>query len=543
MYHSFKTNYTNVLSGKVNRSLATVATAATHGLKAKDVVSLDVLPGISTTIVVAYNDYNRRLVIDPRTFTSGNVNTSDNTITISRHGYESGQKVIHTADTSSGGLVDNGIYYVYVVDIDRIKLCVDYYQAVDITPTIVSITSASAGTISPINPNISLEKDQKIVFDLSNSSLAFTNNDVSYSAFDFNLYSDKNLDNLFFTSGETDDFNISKTGRIGIDATATLTIKNVEEISEDLNYNLTPINEVLNSDVKKEIIRDDINNNNSNSISWDFNSLSGSHSLVGVGTTTFSFSVEVTPQKLEYVAADGDFSYITNSLNAYGPISVVKIISEGKGYKPLPGISTITSIFGKGAILNPKSSNIGRISNVDIKNIGFDYSADKSLRPQAQIPQLIEVDALTSLKRVGITSVGTNYLNSPGLVVLDGLTNKIVRDIDLDYELGDDEVTILRNSKILNDATPTILPISNSNGISINDIDYDSGNNNVTVTIGASFSDSADYPFEVGKKVMIEGVSVGVGSTGKGYNSESYNYTLFEILETDPNIGGALGAV
>ncbi len=543
LYHSFKTNYTNVLSGKVNRSLATVATAATHGLKAKDVVSLDVLPGISTTIVVAYNDYNRRLVIDPRTFTSGNVNTSDNTITISRHGYESGQKVIHTADTSSGGLVDNGIYYVYVVDIDRIKLCVDYYQAVDITPTIVSITSASAGTISPINPNISLEKDQKIVFDLSNSSLAFTNNDVSYSAFDFNLYSDKNLDNLFFTSGETDDFNISKTGRIGIDATATLTIKNVEEISEDLYYNLTPINEVLNSDVKKEIIRDDINNYNSNSISWDFNPLSGSHSLVGVGTTTFLFSVEDIPQKLEYVAADGDFSYVTNSLNAQGPINTVTILSQGKRYKTLPGISTITSIFGKGAVLNPKSSNIGRISAVDIKNIGFDYSADKTLRPEALIPQLIEVDALSSLKSVGISSVGKNYLDSPGLVVLDGLTNKIVRDIDLDYELGDDEVTILRNSKILNNATPTILPISNSNGISINNIDYDSGNNNVTVTIGASFSDAADYPFEVGKKVMIEGVSVGVGSTGKGYNSEGYNYTLFEILETDPNIGGALGTV
>ena len=60
-------------------------------------------------------------------------------------------------------------------------------------------------------------------------------------------------------------------------------------------------------------------------------------------------------------------------------------------------------------------------------------------------------------------------------------------------------------------------------------IDYDEGNKNVTLTIGASFSNAADYPFEVGKKVMIEGVSVGVGSTGKGYNSENYDYTLFEI--------------
>ena len=225
-----------------------------------------------------------------------------------------------------------------------------------------------------------------------------------------------------------------------------------------------------------------------------------------MGTTTFSFSVEVTPQKLEYVAADGDFSYITNSLNAYGPISVVKIISEGKGYKTLPGISTITSDFGKGAILKPKSSDIGRITGVDIQNIGFDYSADKTLRPQAQIPQLIEVDALTSLKRVGITSVGTNYLNSPGLVVLDGLTNKIVRDIDLDYELGDDEVTILRNSKILNNATPTILPISNSNGISIVEVD------SVSTGIGTTFTctlttpplNFSQDPFKTGDKVFIE---------------------------------------
>ena len=95
----------------------------------------------------------------------------------------------------------------------------------------------------------------------------------------------------------------------------------------------------------------------------------------------------------------------------------------------------------------------------------------------------------------------------------------------------------------MNNVTPKIIPTSNSNGYTINNIDYDSGNKNVTLTIGASFSDAADYPFEVGKKVMIEGVSVGVGSTGKGYNSENYDYTLFEILATDPNIGGTLGTV
>ena len=41
--HSFKTNYTNVLSGTVTRTLATVSTASTHGLLANDIVDLSVL--------------------------------------------------------------------------------------------------------------------------------------------------------------------------------------------------------------------------------------------------------------------------------------------------------------------------------------------------------------------------------------------------------------------------------------------------------------------------------------------------------------------
>ena len=252
---------------------------------------------------------------------------------------------------------------------------------------------------------------------------------------------------------------------------------------------------------------------------------------------------KISPEKLNYVSSDGKLTYSTDGFNAYGPIKSVNVESQGKGYKSLPGIATIFSDFGNEAILKPKSNNIGRISNVDIKNIGFDYSADKTLKPQAQLPQLVEVDSLASILRIGITSVGTNYLNSPGLIVLDGLTKKVVPDIDLDYEIGDTRVSILNNTKNLNIVTHILIPTSNSNGITINNVDFNAGTKDVTITIGASFSDAADYPFEVGKKVMIEGVSVGVGSTGTGYNSENYEYTLFEIKATDPNIGGTLGTV
>ena len=137
--------------------MVTVSTASTHGLTNKDSVFLNVLPGITTTVKVAYNDYNRRLVINPRTFASGDVDVSTNTITIPRHGYSNGQKVIYTASTASGGLFNNGIYYAYVVDLDSIKLCNEYYQSRKSAPIVVDITSASAGTISPINPNVKVE--------------------------------------------------------------------------------------------------------------------------------------------------------------------------------------------------------------------------------------------------------------------------------------------------------------------------------------------------------------------------------------------------
>jgi len=543
VYHSLKTNYTNKITGLVSKSTVTVSTSSTHGLSVDDRVILDVKPGITTTVKVAYNDYNRRLVINPRTFTSSDVNTNLNTITIARHGYITGQKVIATATTSPGGLVDNGIYFVNVVDENKIKLSNTFNKSVNLNPEVINITSSSDGTISPINPPIILEKDLKIYFDLSDSSLSFTNNEVSYSAFDFNLYSDSLLKDLFVTSGESNDFNVSKTGRIGIDANANLTVKNVKEIDQTLYYNLQPINESLNTAVKTEIIRDTDNIRNSNSASFVFNELNDLHSIVGVGSTTFSIITSRVPKKLEYTSADGIFKYTTNSKNAKGPISKIEVTNSGYQYNTLPGISTIITTSGKNAILETKGRTIGRIDNVEISDIGFDYPVDKTLRPEANIPQLIKVDLLTTIDKIGISSVGKNYLDSPGLVLLDGLTKKEVKDIELDYELGDSHVTILKNTKALNNVTPTIIPIDNSNGISINNIDYNSGTKDVTVTIGASFSDAADYPFEVGKKVLIEGVSVGLGSTGKGYNSSTYDYTLFEILETDPNIGGTLGTV
>ena len=114
---------------------------------------MNVSPGISTTIVVKYNDYNRKLVIDPKSFVAAGVNTTTNTITISNHGYVTGDKVIHTSSIPCGGLVDNETYYIVVFDNNTFKLANTYYDANEAKAPIVGITSTSIGTINPVNPN------------------------------------------------------------------------------------------------------------------------------------------------------------------------------------------------------------------------------------------------------------------------------------------------------------------------------------------------------------------------------------------------------
>ena len=49
---------------------------------------------------------------------------------------------------------------------------------------------------------------------------------------------------------------------------------------------------------------------------------------------------------------------------------------------------------------------------------------------------------------------------------------------------------------------------------------------------------STAFPFSVDDKVLVENISVGVGSTAKGFNSENYDYKLFTLTSVTPNIGG-----
>jgi hypothetical protein len=537
--HSFKTNYDNVLTGEFVKNIVTVSTSSTHGLSSGDNVFMNVLPGITTTVVVRYNDKHRRLVINPLSFNASDVDIVNDTITISNHGYQTGQKIIYTATTISiGGLVDNEIYYIVRFNKDKFKLALTYYQATKDIPEVINFTTATSGTIFSINPSINIVANQVINFDLSHSSLSYSRDFNSYSAFDLKFYINSDFTNEFNKTSQSSKFDVIKTGRVGIDSSCNVKLY-TENIEDDLYYNLVPVDLANNLDVKKQIIVDNENILDNNKLKLTRSSYSGNYKISGVGQTTFNYNILTYPESLNYQSSDGILEYYTDSKTATGSIQKVDLKSGGRNYHTIPGIATVFSSNGTGSILKPINYEIGKIKKVSIEDIGFEYPSDSTLRPTAKLPQILDINPLSVFKNIGVSSVGINYTLSPDLVVIDSYTNTVVSDVDLKYNLDTKSVKIIKNTEGINNVTPTIIPVNNSNGVYIKNISFSEATKNVTIELNENYSVGDIFPFNVGDKVLVENVSVGIDSTTKGYNSKNYNYALFTLISVDPQYGGS----
>ena len=82
--HSLKTNF-NVITGTVSRNTVTVATGQTHELHSGHEVIMDVNPGVSSSFNIRYNDFNRKMVVNAKDYTSAGIDTSTGIITIDNH--------------------------------------------------------------------------------------------------------------------------------------------------------------------------------------------------------------------------------------------------------------------------------------------------------------------------------------------------------------------------------------------------------------------------------------------------------------------------
>ncbi|NDB29261.1 hypothetical protein EB151_06910, partial [archaeon] len=263
-------------------------------------------------------------------------------------------------------------------------------NAVKDNPEIINFVNATSGTLSLVNPAINIIPNQIIKFDLSDSSLSFAKDSNLYSAFDFGIYYNSEFTDRFKKTEESSKFDVTKTGRIGIDSNCNVQLNTVN-ITGDLYYTLVPVDFVNNVDSKKQIIIDQENVEDNNKLILTSSSYSGSYNVSGVGQTTFTYNILSYPEALQYQESDGKFEYYTDSKNVTGEIREIDLRSGGSNYTSSPGISTIISSNGSGAIIEPLNSKIGKIKSVTIEDIGFNYPADTTLRPTAKLPQILSI--------------------------------------------------------------------------------------------------------------------------------------------------------
>ena len=536
--HSFATNYTNI-TGNITKRTTTVTTEVNHSLHKGHFVNIEVNPSFATTYVVKYNDKNRRVLVGIETFSAVGVNSTTNTITILNHGYESGDKVIHSSSAPCQGLESDKIYYIVKVDDNNIKLSNSHYESTKLIPNTVGIASTSFGEFGLVNPSITAFRSSTLNFDVSDSSLGFIQQSTQYSAFRLNFYTDETYTDRWETDQTSSTFSVSRTGAAGT-SSANVSVSIGDATPERLYYSLDPVSDTNLPNVKLEIIRDSETLNN-NSIITQNSVYNGNRRISIAGTNFFKFELAEVPEANSYDPTLSSITYTTDCTHTNGPISTVELTSSGKNYTTLPAIESINSIEGVGGDLVAISADIGTIEKVKINDVGYDFPTDATLKPSASLPQIINVDSFAKVENIDIISGGRGYSSAPELLLFDGKTGDQITDISTRYALGDSSVTILSNTRGINNSTPTILPVRNTNGVGISTVGFNTTTRDVTVHMSVGFSTA--FPFEVGDQVMVENTShVGVGTTVKGYNSKDYGYKLFTLTSVTPNIGG-IGSV
>jgi hypothetical protein len=534
--HSIKTDLPLTIRGDVYKKTATVITEREHGLTNGDIVDLKVISGVSTTFYVTYDDINRRMLINPRSFIDTDINLSRNTITIPNHGLINGQKVIYNSATPSAGLINSKLYYIVVSDDNTILLSNYYYDIISSNDAIeiVEIGTQAAGTIAPVNPELFGVKNSTLVFDLSDPTLASN----SVPAFEFNFYFDALFQKEFYTTDSNKGaFNIRKSGVIG-EPGAKLELVIDDFVPSSLYYNLTPIDYSGATASKLEIISDKFNIKNGNKLSLINSKFNEITPVSGITTNSFTYALEQTPERINYNKTEAKINYTTKSSSAIGPVAKINIDSGGRNYIRLPNVAQVVSGLGTAALFLPRSKTIGKVNSVVLTDIGFDYPSDKTLRPLANFPYTYKIEPLSKFKRIQIVNPGINYFVAPQLAVVDGFTGRVNTEVSLEYDIGDTEVRVVRNTTGLYNVTPKIIPINNPNGVRIDNIVFDPGTLNVTVSFAVTFASSQDYPFIVGEKIIVENTNVDINFGGRGYNSAAYDYRLFRITAADPDIGG-----
>jgi len=531
------------VTGDVDRIVSTITTkvaaagTTTHNLKNRDIIDLTVEPNISvgigttTPIDVRYNTEFEKLIINPIDFTSSDVET--NRIDIENHGFKTGDKVFYDGNATGLG---TGTYFVYRIN-DRYFQLGQTLRDVTVSPAnLLSITASTGGNqlIAPINPQIKVVKNQQLTFGISSTTLA---------GFDFKIFYDQELTNEYNSSEDSTNFNVVGVGTIGIGTNnsdpegAKLSVKFTKSTPTKLYYGLTKGGFISTTDTEVQ---------NNNEILFIDSAYNGKYEIFNVSDETFDIS-PLEPEFLNYNDTDCDkLEYSTSSKNVTGSIKDFKIISSGFNFTRIPKFNSIKSKSGVDANIKLSSNNIGKIKKTRILDIGYEYSSDKTLSPEAFIPPIVNIDNLDVVTSVDIVSGGLDYTSAPDLLVFNPVKNIVANNTSLQAIAPSQtisDVNVIAPINGLDSIQHRIVAVNNSNGVGINSVETSVGL--VTCYLETPTNGFPVEPFAINDEVFVEGIlqvgeagigtqgGVGVGTTalGDGFNSENYNYQFFKVVD------------
>ncbi len=518
--YSIETDYLQV-KGEVQKNKAKITTTEDHGLLANDKINLvvnsnlNVGIGTSSTVQLIHNSSNKNLLVNPITFNQDNVDVPNSKLNLTSHSLKTGDKIFYTYSGSPITGLTTGGYFVYKIDDNSVQLTQTYYDSKQQYPNTIKFQSSGSShqRLSLINPEIIVEKNNTVVFDVSDPSL------YGYS---LNVFYDQEFTKKFLTTGISSDFSFSGIGTPGLSGSRN-TLKYSDGIPSKLYYTLYKEGDIIEND--KEVV-------NSSSITFIENNCNGSYTVSGVGTTTFNINLKTFVQKSSYTPSECDLlEYTTTSTNAKGGIKNLNILNSGYGYKKLPNFTGTNSDLGKNANIVPYSRNIGNIKEYEILDQGFDYPSDKTLRPEAQIPSIVFIKGSNKVDNIEILNGGSSYSSAPKPLLKNTVTDKIVDDQILSCKVQSgsvSEVTINSPIRGLDSVEHEIVFINNSNGIGINSIQSSISGVVTCVLVTPIVNGFINPPFAVGDEIFVENISKD-GDVGQGFNSADYNYKFFKV--------------
>ena len=145
---------------------------------------------------------------------------------------------------------------------------------------------------------------------MSDSSLSYTKQTSSYSAFRLNFYLDENCTSKWKTDSSSNTFSVSRSGLPGINTDATVTVSIGQTTPQTLYYKVEPITDNDLSEDQLQIVVDDevVGNNQLQSKESVYN---GKRRVAIAGTNSFIFDLAEVPEKNSYVSTSSSITYTT----------------------------------------------------------------------------------------------------------------------------------------------------------------------------------------------------------------------------------------